>query len=49
MGVSRDLAIAAVRMSVGSLSTSEQVPHVAQTFAQCVAKVRQLRAALARA
>jgi cysteine desulfurase len=49
MGVPRDLAIAAVRMSVGSLSAMDQVPHVAETFAQCVAKVRQLRAALARA
>jgi cysteine desulfurase len=49
MGVPRDLAIAAVRMSVGSLSTAEQVPHVAATFAQCVTKVRQLREALARA
>ena len=49
MGVPRDLAVAAVRMSVGSLSTMEQVPHIARTFAQCVAKVRQLREALARA
>jgi len=49
MGVPRDLAIAAVRMSVGSLSTMDQVPHIARTFARCVAKVRQLREALARA
>jgi cysteine desulfurase len=49
MGVPRDLAIAAVRMSVGPLSAMDQVPHVAATFAQCVAKVRQLRAVLARA
>ncbi len=49
MGVPHDLGIAAVRMSVGALNTPEQVPHIAQTFAQCVAKVRQLRAALARA
>ncbi len=49
MGVPRDLAIAAVRMSVGALSTPEQVPHVAATFGQCVARVRQLREALARA
>jgi cysteine desulfurase len=48
MGVPRDLAAAAVRMSFGSLSQAEQVPRIADTFAQVVAKVRQLRAALAR-
>jgi len=49
MGVPRDIAVAAVRMSVGALSSMEQVPHIAETYAQCVAKVRQLRAVLARA
>ena len=49
MGVPRGIAIAAVRMSVGSLSSMDQVPHVAETYAHCVAKVRQLRAVLARA
>jgi len=49
MGVPRELAIAAVRMSFGALSTPEQVPHIASTFAAVVARVRQLRAVLARA
>ena len=48
MGVPRDLAAAAVRFSFGSLSTSEQVPQVADVYARVVAKVRQLRQALAR-
>jgi cysteine desulfurase len=48
MGVPRDIAIAAVRMSVGPLSRMVQVPHVAEAFAACVAKVRRLRAALGR-
>jgi cysteine desulfurase len=46
MGVPRDVAVAAVRMSVGSLSRIEQVPRVAEAFASCVSQVRQLRAAL---
>ena len=49
MGVPRDLAVGAVRMSFGSLSSAEQVPHIAKTFAAVVARVRQLRAVLARA
>jgi len=49
MGVPRDLAVGAVRMSFGSLSSPEQVPHIAPTFASVVGKVRELRAALARA
>ena len=49
MGVSRELAIAAVRMSFGSLSSMDQVPHIARTFGQVVGKVRELRLALARA
>ena len=49
MGVPRDLAVAAVRLSVGCLSRIEQVPHVVETFTACVAKVRKLRAVLARA
>jgi len=48
MGVPHDLAIAAVRMSVGSLSAMDQVPHVTQTYTQCLSKVRELRAVLAR-
>lgn len=49
MGVPRDLAVAAVRLSVGCLSKIEQVPLVVETFTACVAKVRKLRAVLARA
>ena len=49
MGVPRDLAVAAVRLSVGCLSRIEQVPLVVETFTACVAKVRKLRAVLARA
>lgn len=48
MGVPRELAVGAVRMSFGSLSTMEQVPHIATTFGTVVGKVRELRAALAR-
>ena len=49
MGVPRDIATAAVRMSFGALSSEDQVPHIAETFEQVVAKVRQLRTVLARA
>ena len=49
MGAPPDLAAAGVRFSFGSLSASEQVPRVAETYAQVVAKVRQLRKVLARA
>ena len=49
MGVPRELAAAAVRFSFGSLSTPEQVPQVADAYGRVVAKVRQLRQALARA
>lgn len=49
MGVPRELAVGAVRMSFGSLSSMEQVPYIAQTFASVVGKVRELRQALARA
>jgi len=49
MNVPRDVAIAAVRMSFGALSTSEQVPRIAEAFEQVVTKVRQLRTVLARA
>ena len=48
MGVSRDLAVAAVRMSFGSLSSMEQVPEIASRFGAVVGKVRELRAVLAR-
>ena len=48
MGVPRDLATAAVRMSFGSLSSMDQVPVIAERYGQVVAKVRQLREVLAR-
>lgn len=48
MGVERDLAVAAVRFSFGALSTAEQVPIVAETYAKVVARVRGLREALGR-
>jgi cysteine desulfurase len=48
MGVPRDLAIGAVRMSFGSLSSMDQVPEIARRFGAVVAKVRELRAVLAR-
>ena len=49
MGVRHDLAVAAVRMSFGALSSEAQIPRIAETFEQVVARVRQLRAVLARA
>ena len=49
MGVPRELAVAAVRMSFGALSSQDQIPRIAETFEQVVAKVRRLRAVLARA
>jgi len=48
MGVDYDLAIAAVRFSFGALSTAEQIPVVAETYATVVARVRGLREALER-
>jgi cysteine desulfurase len=49
MGVPRELAIGAVRMSFGALSSPDQVPRIVETFQQVVGKVRKLRAVLARA
>ena len=46
MQVPRELAVAAVRFSLGSLSAPEQVPRVADDYARVVAKVRQLRQVL---
>jgi cysteine desulfurase len=48
MGVDYDLAIAAVRFSFGALSSAEQVPLVAETYAKVVARVRGLRDAMQR-
>jgi cysteine desulfurase len=49
MGVPAALAAAGVRFSFGPLSSPEQVPHVADAYAQVVAKVRKLRTVLSRA
>ena len=49
MGVPADLAAAGVRFSFGPLSSSEQVPRVAEAYARVVGKVRELRRVLARA
>src|SRR5262249_20930753 len=48
MGVPRDLAVGAVRMSFGSMSSMDQVPEIAGRFAPVVEKVRKLREVLAR-
>ncbi len=48
MGVPADLAAAGVRFSFGALSREDQVPRVAEAYAQAVAKARQLHQALAR-
>jgi cysteine desulfurase len=48
MGVPRELAVAAVRLSFGALSRPEHTERIATTFAAVVARVRKLRAALAR-
>jgi len=48
MGIDYDVAIAAVRFSFGALSSTEQVPLVAETYAKVVARVRGLRDALGR-
>jgi cysteine desulfurase len=48
MGVDCDVAIAAVRFSFGALSSAEQIPLVAETYARVVARVRGLQEALQR-
>jgi cysteine desulfurase len=45
MGVSQDLAAAAVRMSIGCLTTDECVDRVAEVFPALVNKARQFAAA----
>jgi cysteine desulfurase len=47
MGVPRPLAVAAVRFSFGALSRPEHAAVVTERYAAAVAKVRELRAALA--
>jgi cysteine desulfurase len=49
MEVPRELAAAAVRFSLGCLSSAGQVPRVAEAYAKVVAKVRGLRRVLSRA
>jgi cysteine desulfurase len=46
MGVPRELAVAAVRFSVGALSRPEHAAEVTERYAAAVEKVRGLRAAL---
>lgn len=48
MGVPREIAVGAVRMSFGALSSMDHVSRVAETFGQVVAKVRKLRVVLSR-
>jgi cysteine desulfurase len=45
MGVKPDLAAAAVRMSVGSLTTAECVTRVVELFPALIAKARRLSGA----
>ncbi|MDQ6831177.1 MAG: aminotransferase class V-fold PLP-dependent enzyme, partial [Gemmatimonadota bacterium] len=45
MGVPRELAVAAVRMSLGSLSTPETMTRVAELFPALIAKARRLAGA----
>jgi cysteine desulfurase len=45
IGVKPELAIAAVRMSLGSLTTDEAVARVAEVFPALVAKARRLSGA----
>ena len=49
MGAPPDLAAAGIRFSFGPLSRADQVARVAETYANVVAKVRQLRKVLSRA
>jgi len=46
IGVPRELAIAAVRMSLGALTTPDGVERVAHVFPALVAKSRRLAGAL---
>ncbi len=45
IGSPRDVAVAAIRMSLGSLTTAEQLDRVAQVFPKLVAKARRLAGA----
>jgi cysteine sulfinate desulfinase/cysteine desulfurase-like protein len=49
MGVPRDLALGAIRFSLGHDSTGEDVDRVSEVMPSVVAKVRQLASALGRA
>ena len=49
MGVPRDLALGAIRFSLGRESTAEEVDRVAEVMPDVVAKVRQLAGVLGRA
>ena len=45
MGVKPDLAVAAVRMSLGSLTTPEHITRVVELFPALIAKARRLSGA----
>jgi cysteine desulfurase len=45
MGVKPELAVAAIRMSLGSLTTDQCIDRVIEVFPALVAKARQLAAA----
>jgi cysteine sulfinate desulfinase/cysteine desulfurase-like protein len=45
MGVKPDLAIAAVRMSLGSLTTPDDITRVVELFPALIAKARRLSGA----
>jgi cysteine desulfurase len=46
LAVPRDCAIGAIRMSLGSLSTQEQMDRVAHLFPTLIAKARRLAGAV---
>jgi cysteine sulfinate desulfinase/cysteine desulfurase-like protein len=49
MGVPRDLALAAIRLSLGHGSTADDVARAAEVMPMVVAKVRKLAGVLGRA
>jgi cysteine desulfurase len=47
IGVRPDLAVAAIRMSLGALTTDEAIARVGQIFPSLVAKARRLTGTIA--
>ena len=47
LGVPRELAVSAVRMSLGALTTDESIDRIAELFPALVAKARRLTGAVA--